>query len=74
MPGNGGIRPDQSSRSVPVLMPLHSTSTTTSSGVGAVKASRLSSICSGCLRTTAMVSIATPIFDGARKDFRDVSC
>ena len=51
--------------SVPVLTPLQSTSTTTSSAVGAVKASRLSSICSGCLSTTAMVSIATPIFDGA---------
>ena len=37
MPGKGGMRPDQSSRSVPVLMPLHSTSTTTSSAPGGVE-------------------------------------
>jgi hypothetical protein len=30
MPGKGGMRPFQSSFSVPVLMPLHSMSTTTS--------------------------------------------
>jgi hypothetical protein len=30
MPGNGGMRPDHSSFSVPVLMPLQSMSTTTS--------------------------------------------
>ncbi len=33
-PGKCGMRPDQSSRSVPVLMPLHSMSTTTSSSPG----------------------------------------
>ena len=67
MPGNGGIRPDHNSRSVPVDTPLHSTSTTTSSWVGGVNARRLSSICSGCFSTTAMVSIAYS-FDGAEKD------
>ena len=43
MPGNGGMRPDHSSRSVPVLTPLHSMSTTTSSSPGRVSARRLSS-------------------------------
>ena len=37
MPGKGGIAPVQSRRSVPVLMPLHSTSTTTSPALGGVE-------------------------------------
>jgi hypothetical protein len=55
------------SRSVPVDTPLHSTSMRTSSWVGGVNVRRLSSICSGCFSTTAMVSIAFS-FDGAEKD------
>ena len=35
LPGNGGIVPDQNSRSVPVEMPECATSTTTSPGPGA---------------------------------------
>ena len=36
MPGKCGMRPDHSRRSVPVLMPLHSTATTMSSSPGGV--------------------------------------
>ena len=44
MPGKCGMRPDHRSRSVPVLIPLHSTSTTTSAspGVGDVEWSGIS--------------------------------
>ena len=56
-PGNGGMRPDQSRRSVPVLMPLHSMSTTTSSSPGRSSGKRLSTSCSGSSRTTASVFI-----------------
>jgi hypothetical protein len=38
MPGNGGMRPLQSKRSVPVLMPLQMTSTTQSAAFGGVSA------------------------------------
>ena len=64
------FRPDHNSRSVPVDTPLHSTSTTTSSAVGGVNARRLSSICSGCFSTTAMVSIAHS-FDRAELKLRN---
>jgi len=53
MPGNGGILPDQRSLSVPVLMPLQSTSTTISSGAGSPKGKRLSASCPGPSITTA---------------------
>ena len=53
MPGKVGMRPDQSSFSVPVLMPLQSMSTTMSSAVGGVKSKRFSTKCSGLSKTTA---------------------
>jgi hypothetical protein len=53
MPGKGGMRPVQSRRSVPVLMPLKSMSTTQSAAVGAVSASSLTARRRGSCSTTA---------------------
>ena len=58
MPGNGGIRPDHSRRSVPVLTPLHSTSTTASSGPGGERSRLESTRCSGSFKTTAIACIS----------------
>jgi hypothetical protein len=55
MPGNAGIRPDHNSFSVPVLMPLHSTSTTKSSSPGGESSTRVSAMRSGASSTTASV-------------------
>src|SRR5271165_1162754 len=49
------MRPDHKRRSVPVLMPDHSMSTTTSSSPGTFRSSRLSTSCSGLSSTTASV-------------------
>jgi hypothetical protein len=53
MPGKGGMRPLQSSRSVPVLMPLKSMSTTQSVVAGGVSVSRRSVSWRGSWSTTA---------------------
>ena len=56
MPGKSGIAPDHSSRSVPLLMPLKATSTTTSASTGPESSRRWTPIRCGLLRMTATVS------------------
>ena len=55
MPGKLGMRPDQSRRSVPELMPDHSVCTTTSSALAGARSICLSPRFSGFSRTTATV-------------------
>ena len=57
MPGNGGMRPCHSRRSVPVLIPLQSMSTTTSASPGGVRSSARTDRLSGLLNTTAKACI-----------------
>ncbi len=56
MPGKGGIRPDQSRRSVPVLMPLQADVHHHVGGARVRQGKALDGQLLGALRTTAMVS------------------
>ena len=63
MPGKGGMRPDQSSRSVPVLMPLNAMSTSTSASARGARVSGATARRSGASSTTATVStVALSLF------------